>query len=122
LRRRRRQTLPLRRPRGSNQAWLELAGPLKRRLPAVLDPERPVTDPELRKLADEGRACSLILGAELKRGEQRLAELEADPAAPLAEIAAEFREVNTFRAHLEELHSLLVQLDERAREARTAWL
>lgn len=104
------------------KAWLELDAVLKDRLRVVLDPRRPVAEWELRKLAEQGRACSLIIGAELKRSEQRLAELDADPASPLAEIATTFRDVNTLRAHLDELHALLAQLQERAQEARAAWL
>ena len=38
---------------------------LKERLRAVLD-RQPVTEAELRKLAEEGRACALILGAQLE--------------------------------------------------------
>ena len=81
-----------------------------------------MTEAELRKLSDEGRACSLIVGAELKRSETRLAELDSDPASPLAEIAATFRAVNGLRADLDELHVLLGQLQERARAARSGWL
>jgi hypothetical protein len=47
---------------------------LKERLRAVLG-QRPVTEAELRKLSEQGRACTLILGAQLARSEHRLAEL-----------------------------------------------
>jgi hypothetical protein len=104
------------------KGWLELDAVLKDRLRVVLDPGRPVAEWELRKLSEQGRACSLIVGAELKRSEQKLAELDADPASPLVEIATTFRKVNTLRAHLDELHELLGQLQERAQEARAAWL
>ena len=104
------------------KGWLELDAVLKDRLRVVLDPGCPVAEWELRKLSEQGRACSLIVGAELKRSEQKLAALDADPASPLIEIATTFREVNTLRAHLDELHELLGQLQERAQEARAAWL
>jgi hypothetical protein len=72
--------------------------------------------------AADGRAYSLILGAELKRLEHRLAALDADPASPLGAIAPAFRRVHDFRAHLAELKRLLSALDDRAREVRTSRL
>jgi hypothetical protein len=105
------------------EAWLELDTALKEQLRKVLeDPQRPVTEAELRKLSEEGRACTLILGAELERLEQRLAELDRDPASPLGAIANAFRRVHDFRVHLEELDGLLSALEGRAREVRTSWL
>ena len=105
------------------EAWLELDTALKERLHEVLDdPDRPVTEAELRKLSEEGRACTLILGGELQRLEQRLAELDRDPASSLGAIAGTFRRVHDFRAHLDELGGLLAALEGRAREARTSWL
>jgi hypothetical protein len=104
------------------EAWLELDTDLRKRLRDVLeDPQRPVTEAELRSLSDEGRACSLILGAELERLERRLAELDGDPSAPLGEIAPAFRRANEFRAHVDELEGLLAALERRAKEIRTAW-
>jgi hypothetical protein len=47
-----------------------------------------VTEAELRKLAEEGRACELILGGQLQRSEQRLEALSSDPTSSLVEIAA----------------------------------
>jgi hypothetical protein len=94
---------------------------LKERLRAVLD-RQPVTEADLRKLAEEGRACALILGAQLARGEERLGELSSDPSSSLSEIAATLREVNELRPDLEELGDLLGELDGRARELRGAWL
>jgi hypothetical protein len=105
------------------EAWLELDTALKERIRIVLqDPQRLVTEGELRKLAEDGRAYSLILGAELGRLEHRLAELDADPVSPLGEFAAAFRRVHDFRAHLAELDRLLSALDDRARQVRTSWL
>ena len=94
---------------------------LKERLRAVLG-QRPVTEAELRKLSEQGRACTLILGAQLARSEHRLAELASDPTSSLAEVAAAFRSVNELRPDLDELRALLEQLHGRAREVRAAWL
>ena len=101
---------------------LELDTALKERLRRVLDDQRLVTEAELRRLSEEGRACALILGADLERLEGQLAELDGDPASSLGAIAETFRRVHDFRLHLEELNALLSELDDRAREARTYWL
>jgi hypothetical protein len=103
-------------------AWLELDSDLRVRLRDVLEePQRPVTEAELRKLSDEGRACRLLLGAELERLERRLGGLDSDPTSSLGAIADAFRRVHDFRAHVEGLDGLLSALDDRAREARTSW-
>jgi hypothetical protein len=94
---------------------------LKDRLRAVLD-HRPVTEAELRKLFEEGRACALILGGQLEKDERRLSRLAADPTASLTEIAETLRRVNDLRPGLEELHELLAELTARAREFRASWL
>jgi hypothetical protein len=94
---------------------------LKERLRAVLDRE-PVTEGELRKLAEEGRACTLIIGAQLERSERRLAELSSDPSSSLVEVAAALRAVNELRPDLLELEDLLAALRGRAREFRVSWL
>ena len=105
------------------EVWLELDTALKERLRRVLDdPQRRVTEAELRKLSEEGGACTLILGAELERLEWQLAELDGDPASSLGAIAEAFRRVHDFRLHLEELGGLLSALEGRARAARTSWL
>ena len=50
------------------ERWLELDAVLRERLRDVLrEPPRPVTETELRSLLEEGRACMLILSAELDR-------------------------------------------------------
>jgi hypothetical protein len=104
-------------------AWLDLDTELRGRLREVLDnPRRRVTEAELRKLTEEGRACALILHAELERLEQRLGELDGDPDSSLGAIADTFRRVNDFRGHVEELDRLLAALEARAREVRTSWL
>ena len=61
---------------GRWDAWLELDTDLRERLREVLeDPQRPVTEAELRKLSEEVRACTLILGrgARATRAEARQA-------------------------------------------------
>jgi chromosome segregation ATPase len=80
-----------------------------------------VTEAELRKLAEEGRACELILGGQLQRSEQRLETLASDPTSSLADIAEALREVNELRPDLDELEGLLGELQERAREFRARW-
>jgi hypothetical protein len=103
-------------------AWLELDRDLRTRVRDVLaDPRRPVTEPELRRLIDEGRACALILHGELRRLEGRLGRLDGDPSTSLGEIADAFRRVHEFRAHVDELDRLLAALDDRAREVRSEW-
>ena len=96
-------------------AWLELDAVLRERLQDVLhERPRPLTEAELRSLLEEGRACRLILGAELDRLEQRLGRLDGDPSSSLGEIADAFRQVHDFRAHVEGLDRLLAELDDRA--------
>ena len=81
-----------------------------------------MTEAELRKLAEEGRACELILGGQLQRSEQRLQALSSDPTSSLVEIAAALREVNELRPDLDELEALLADLQARAREFRARWV
>ena len=103
-------------------AWLELDVELRQRLRDVLEePRRPVTEAELRKLTEDGRACRLILGAELERLEGQLAKLDSDPDSSFVAIADAFRRVHDFREHVEELDELLSALEDRALEARTSW-
>jgi hypothetical protein len=105
------------------EPWLELDAVLRERLHDVLqEPPRPLTESELRSLLEEGRACMLILSAELDRLERRLAELDDDPHASFGAIAEAFRRVNDFRAHVQELDGLLTALETRAREVRTVRL
>lgn len=94
---------------------------LKRELRAVLE-ARPVTEAELRRLFEDGRACALILAGQLEKEEERLARLSADPAAPFTELAAALRRVNELRPDLEELHRMLADLDAQARELRASWV
>jgi hypothetical protein len=108
--------------RESAEPWLALDAALKTRLREALERERLLTEAEVRRLSDDGRACTLMLRAELDRGEEKLRTLDADPASSLVEIAATFRDVSALRQDLGELDSLLDDLGERARAARSAWL
>ena len=94
---------------------------LKGRLREVLAGQ-PVTEAELRKLADEGRVWTLILGGRLEQDQQRLSELASDPASSLTEYASVLRRVNELRPDLDELKALLADLQARAREFRASWL
>jgi chromosome segregation ATPase len=94
---------------------------LKKRLRELLERD-PVTEAELRKVLDEGRACAQLVRGRLERGEQRLSELVADPETPLAELADALRVVNDLRPRLTELESTLAELRERAPEYRRSWL
>ena len=89
---------------------------LKERLRAVLD-RQPVTEAELRKLAEEGRACNPD-PRRAARGEPEhlLAELSADPASSLVDVADALRAVNELRPDLAELEELLDAVQTRARE------
>ena len=120
--RRRRRLTSAEPPRAGAKPLLDLDAVLQERLRVALASQRPVTEAELRKLTEEAHACSLMLRAELERGEARLAELDADPASSLVDIGATFRDVGALRRDLAELESLLAQLQERARAARAAWL
>jgi hypothetical protein len=104
------------------EPWLELDAVLRGRLREALgEPRPPLTEPELRSMREEGRACMLILGGELSNRERRLAKLDADPEASFSEITDAFRRVNEFRAHIEELGTLLSALDARAQEIHASW-
>ena len=63
----------------------------------------------------------LILHGELRRLEGRLGRLDGDPSTSLGDIAVAFRRVHEFRAHVDELDSLLAELDDRARQVRAEW-
>lgn len=103
-------------------AWLELDTDLRKQLRHVLEePRPPVTEAELRKLTDEGRACKMILGGELERLERRLGKVDSDPNSSLVEVADAFRRAHELRTHVEELDALMAALDTRAREARSSW-
>jgi hypothetical protein len=80
------------------------------------------TETELRTLADQAGGWARTTDARLHATEGRLAVLNADPASPLAEIAAEVRRVEALSRELGEARGLIEGLEERTRELRTAWL
>jgi hypothetical protein len=98
---------------------LDLA--LTKRLRAIVSGE-PATESELRGLADEAGGWERAVAAQLHAAEDRLGRLNADPASPLADMAAEIRRVETLKRELDEARSLLAGLEERTRELRTAYL
>jgi hypothetical protein len=98
---------------------LDLA--LARRLRQVVGGET-ASETELRLLADEAGGWKRATEAQLRAAEERLAQLNADPASPLADIAAEVRRVDALSRELGEVRRLTEGLERRARELRTAWL
>jgi predicted RNase H-like nuclease (RuvC/YqgF family) len=94
---------------------------LTERLREVLG-DRPATESELRALAEQAEALARTLQAQVQSSERRLTLLSDDPAAPLVEIAAELRRVESLRPELDEVRSMIGDLEQRARELRTAWL
>jgi chromosome segregation ATPase len=84
--------------------------------------DRPVTEAELRTLTEQVDGLVRALGAQLASSERRVDELNADVESSLTEIAGELHRVESLRPRLQEARSLLVDLDTRARQLRTAWL
>jgi chromosome segregation ATPase len=80
------------------------------------------SESELRALADEAGGWARATDARLHAAEGRLAELNANPASPLAEIAAEMRRVDSLARERDEARRLIEGLERRTRELRTAWL
>jgi hypothetical protein len=98
---------------------LELA--LVRRLREVVDGQA-ASETELRLLADQAGGWLRATEAQLLAAEERLAGLNADPASPLVEIAAEVRRVEALSRERGQARRLTEGLERRARELRTAWL
>jgi predicted RNase H-like nuclease (RuvC/YqgF family) len=94
---------------------------LARRLREVVGGQA-ASESELRALADEADGWTRATEAQLRGAEERLAHLNADPASPLAEIAAEVRRVEALMRELGEARRLIAGLERRTRELRTAWL
>jgi hypothetical protein len=95
---------------------------LIRRLREVRDRGRPTTESELRTLAEQADAWARAVGAQIQASERRILRLTANPASSLAQIAGELRRVEKLRPQLNEVQSLLTELEERARQLRTEWL
>jgi hypothetical protein len=83
---------------------------------------QPATEGELRTLADLAGGWKRAVDAQLRAAERRLANLNADPASPLAEMADEIRRVETLADELEETRTLVAGLERRTRELRTEYL
>jgi chromosome segregation ATPase len=91
------------------------------RLREVLD-RRPATETELRNLKEQAEAWQLTLNGQMEASERRLRRLNGNPASSLAQLASELRRVEKLRPQLDEVRSLLADLEDRARELRTEWL
>jgi hypothetical protein len=84
--------------------------------------DQPATESELRVLGEQADAWARTVQAQTESSERRIEALAADPDAPLAEIADELRRLTKLRPALTEMTGLLVELETRTRELRTAWL
>jgi hypothetical protein len=80
------------------------------------------TEAELRALDDEAGGWLRATEAQLHAAEERLTQLNADPATPLAAIANEVRRVDALSRERDEARRLIEGLERRTRELRTAWL
>jgi hypothetical protein len=115
---------------GSSAHLKGLAAPLAepldfvliRRLREVRDRGRPTTETELRTLSEQADAWARAVSAQIQASERRIRRLTANPASSLAQIAGELRRVEKLRPQLNEVQSLLTELEERARQLRTEWL
>ena len=94
---------------------------LERRLREVTG-SAPVTERELRALAEKGDAWARTLGGLLAAAERRLGTLVTDPESSLATVATELERAERLRRERDELRALLDALDTRARTLRTHWL
>jgi hypothetical protein len=82
----------------------------------------PSTEAELRSLDEQADAWTRALEAQLEGSERRIDELAGADGPPLSEIATELRRIEALRPELDEMRSLLADLETRARELRTSWL
>jgi chromosome segregation ATPase len=94
---------------------------LIKRLREVLD-TRPATETELRTLTEQAEAWALTINGQIESSERRIRRLNQNPASSLAQIASELRRVEYLRPQLNEVRSLLTDLEKRARQVRTEWL
>jgi hypothetical protein len=94
---------------------------LIKRLREVLD-HRPATETELRTLSEQAEAWALTVSGQIESSERRLRRLNQNPGSSLAQIAAELRSVEQLRPQLNEVRTLIGELERRAREVRTEWL
>jgi hypothetical protein len=94
---------------------------LERRLREVTG-AAPVTERELRALAERGDAWARTLGGLVAASERKLIELSHDPQSSLSTVAEELERGERLRREREQLQQLLAGLDTRARKLRTEWL
>jgi chromosome segregation ATPase len=94
---------------------------LLKRLRAVRD-ALPATESELRALSEQAEAWARTVGGQLESSERRLQRLNENPASSLAQIASELRRLEQLRPQLDEVRTLIADLEERARQVRTQWL
>jgi hypothetical protein len=94
---------------------------LLKRLREVLA-NRPATEAEFRTLTEQAEAWARTVSGQLESSERRLQRLNQNPASSLAQIASELRRVERLRPQLNEVRSLLAELEQRARQVRTEWL
>ena len=94
---------------------------LIKRLREVLGSQR-ATESELRSLTEQAEAWALTVSGQIQSSERRIRRLSSNPASSLSQIAAELRRVENLRPQLNEVRTLLADLENRARELRTEWL
>lgn len=94
---------------------------LIKRLREVLA-DRPATEAELRTLNEQAEAWARTVNGQIESSERRIRRLNENPASSLAQIASELRRVEQLRPQLNEVRALLAELEQRARQVRTAWL
>ena len=99
----------------------ELDFALIRRLREVRD-SRPATEAELRALTEQADAWARTVSGQIEASERRLRRLSENPASSLANIADELRRIERLRPQLNEVRTLLAELESRARQMRTEWL
>ena len=84
--------------------------------------DEPVTESELRSLAEQTDGWVRALRGQVNATERRLDELAGDPDTPLTELAAELRRVDALLPALAEAKALLAALEARARTLRSTWV
>ena len=94
---------------------------LIRRLREVLD-NQPATESELRSLSEQAEAWARTVNGQIESSERRIRRLNQNPASSLAQIALELRRVDELRPQLNEVRTLIAELEQRARQVRTEWL
>jgi chromosome segregation ATPase len=94
---------------------------LIRRLRDVLG-STPSTETELRTLTEQAEAWRRTVSGQIESSERRIQRLNQNPGSSLAQIASELRRVERLRPQLQEVTTLLADLEQRARQVRTEWL